>query len=67
MGRRSVAEAMRPLPRTDATDVMRWSPPAEGTAQQPLTPAMVKGAIVRAGWWPLPRSPLVEGGGGDKQ
>ena len=25
---------------------------------------MVKGAIERAGWWPLPRSPLVEGGGG---
>ena len=67
MGRRSVAEATRPFPRTDATDVMGWSPPAEGTAQQPLTPAMVKGVIERAGWWPLPRSPLVEGGGGDKQ
>ena len=56
-----MAEAMRPLSRTDANDVMGWHPPAERTAQQPLTPAMVKGSIKRAGWWSLPCLPLVEG------
>ena len=63
MGRRSVAPAMRALPRTDANDVMGWRPPEEGTAWQPITPAIVKGAIESAGWWSLPRTPFVEGEG----
>ena len=63
IGRRSVAEAMRPLPRTDTTDFMGWRPPEEGTAWQPIIPAIVKGAIERAGWWSLPRTLLVEGEG----
>ena len=53
-----MASAMRALPRTDA---MGWHPPEEGTAWQPITPAVVKGAIERAGWWSLPRAPFVEG------
>ena len=63
MGRRSVAPAMRALPRTDASDVMGGRPPEEGTAWQLITPAIVKGAIESAGWWSLPRTPFVEGEG----